>query len=153
MSGHEDVSSAISAQEILEILPHRFPFLLVDRVREVSDEKIVAIKNVSLNEPFFQGHFPGMPIMPGVLQVEAMAQAGGILAARTGGFDPKTQVVFFMAINNVKFRKPVIPGDQLVIEVTPLRRGKVWKMRGEARVDGKLVSEADFIATMGPKNP
>jgi len=144
-------SSEISAQEILKILPHRYPFLLVDRVRECTDDKIVAIKNVSWNEPFFNGHFPGMPIMPGVLQVEAMAQAGGILAVRSGDFDPETQVVFFMAINNVKFRKPVTPGDQLVLEVVPLRKGRVWKMRGEAKVDGTLVSEADFIATMAPK--
>ena len=145
-------STAVSAQEIQEILPHRFPFLLVDRVLSVDAEKIVAIKNVSWNEPFFPGHFPGMPVMPGVLQVEAMAQAGGILAAKSGQFDPATQVVFFMAINNVKFRKPVTPGDQLEITVVPLRTGRVWKMRGEARVDGAVVSEAEFLATMAPRD-
>jgi 3-hydroxyacyl-[acyl-carrier-protein] dehydratase len=144
-------STQVSAQEILSILPHRFPFLLVDRVREVTDEKIVALKNVSWNEPYFTGHFPDMPVMPGVLQVEAMAQAGGILAARTGGFDPERQVVFFMAIDKVKFRKPVTPGDQLVIEVVPLRRGRIWKMRGVATVDGETVSEAEFLATMAPR--
>jgi beta-hydroxyacyl-ACP dehydratase FabZ len=141
-------AAAISAQEILAILPHRYPILLVDRVREIAQDRIVAIKNVSWNEPFFQGHFPGMPIMPGVLQVEAMAQAGAILAVRSGDFDPVRQVVFFMAIDNVKFRKPVTPGDQLVIEVVPLRKGRIWKMKGEIRVDGQLVSQAEFLATM-----
>ena len=144
-------STQVSAQEILSILPHRFPFLLVDRVREVTEDRIVALKNVSWNEPYFTGHFPDMPVMPGVLQVEAMAQAGGILAARTGGFDPERQVVFFMAIDKVKFRKPVTPGDQLVIEVVPLRRGRIWKMRGVARVEGETVSEAEFLATMAPR--
>lgn len=143
--------TVVSAQEILEILPHRFPFLLIDRVVELGADKIVALKNVSWGEPYFQGHFPGMPIMPGVLQVEAMAQAGGILAAKSGDFDPKTQVVFFMAISDVKFRKPVTPGDQLVISVEPLRKGKIWKLRGEARVDGQVVSQAEFLATMAPK--
>jgi beta-hydroxyacyl-ACP dehydratase FabZ len=143
--------AAISAQEILSILPHRFPFLLVDRVQRVDDDRIVAIKNVSWGEPYFQGHFPGMPIMPGVLMVEAMAQAGGILAARTSDFDPATQVVFFMSIDNVKFRKTVTPGDQLELEVVPLRRGKIWKMKGEARVDGQVVCQADFMATMAPR--
>lgn len=141
----------ISAAEVLEILPHRFPFLMIDRVREVSDDKITCIKNVSWGEPFFQGHFPGMPVMPGVLQIEAMAQAGGILAAKTGGFDRQTQVMFFMSIDKVKFRKPVTPGDQLVIEVVPLRRGKIWKMRGEVKVDGDVVSQAEFVATMAPR--
>jgi 3-hydroxyacyl-[acyl-carrier-protein] dehydratase len=142
---------AVSAQEILSILPHRFPFLLIDRVREIAEDRIVALKNVSWNEPFFQGHFPGMPIMPGVLQVEAMAQAGAILAVRQGDFDPATQVVYFMAIDNVKFRRPVTPGDQLVIEVVPLRKGRIWKMKGEARVDGQVVSQAEFLATMAPR--
>jgi len=144
-------AAAITAQEILSILPHRFPFLLVDRVREIAEDRIVALKNVSWNEPFFQGHFPGMPIMPGVLQVEAMAQAGAILAVRSGDFDPVRQVVFFMAIDNVKFRKPVTPGDQLVIEVVPLRKGRIWKMKGEIRVDGQVVSQAEFLATMADR--
>lgn len=144
-------SASISAQEIASILPHRFPFLLVDRVRELADDKIVAIKNVSWNEPFFQGHFPGMPVMPGVLMVEAMAQAGGILAARTSNYDPEKQVMFFMAIDKVKFRKPVQPGDQLVIEVIPLRRGKIWKMQGKAMVEGEVVCSAEFLATMADR--
>ena len=142
---------AVTAQEILSILPHRYPFLLVDRVREVEADRIVAIKNVSWNEPFFQGHFPGMPIMPGVLQIEAMAQAGAILAVRQGDFDPAKQVVFFMAIDNVKFRRPVTPGDQLVIEVVPLRKGRIWKMKGVIKVDGQVVSQAEFVATMAPR--
>ncbi len=144
-------TAALSAQEILSILPHRFPFVLVDRVRELTDDKIVAIKNVSLGEPYFQGHFPGMPVMPGVLIVEAMAQAGGLLAARTTDFDPAKQVVFFMAIDKVKFRKPVTPGDQLVIEVVPLRKGKIWKMKGEVRVDDAVVCSAEFLATMADR--
>ncbi|HET6612285.1 MAG TPA: 3-hydroxyacyl-ACP dehydratase FabZ [Kofleriaceae bacterium] len=141
----------ISAADILSILPHRFPFLLVDRVLEVSEDRIVCIKNVSWGEPYFQGHFPGMPVMPGVLMVEALAQAGGILAAQSGGFDARTHVVFFMAIDKVKFRKPVTPGDQLVLEVVPLRRGRVWKMRGEAKVDGQVVCEGELLATIAPR--
>ena len=143
--------TVLTAEQILGILPHRFPFLLVDRVRELTPDRIVAVKNVSWNEPFFQGHFPGMPIMPGVLQVEAMAQAGGILAARTSDFDPEKQVVFFMAIDQVKFRNPVTPGDELVLEVVPLRKGRIWKMKGEARVDGQVVSSAEFLATMADR--
>jgi beta-hydroxyacyl-ACP dehydratase FabZ len=144
-------AKGLDAREILSVLPHRFPFLLIDRVVEVSEDKIVAIKNVSFGEPYFQGHFPGMPVMPGVLQVEAMAQAGGILAGQTGGFDPEKQVVYFMSIDGVKFRQPVTPGDQMVIEVEPLRKGRVWKMKGTVKVDGKVVSQAEFVATMADK--
>jgi beta-hydroxyacyl-ACP dehydratase FabZ len=146
-----DQSTSITAQEIQSLLPHRFPFLLVDRVISVDADKITAIKNVSLNEPFFPGHFPGMPIMPGVLIIEAMAQAGGILAARTSDYDPEKQVIMFMAIDKVKFRKPVTPGDQLVMEVVPLRRGKIWKMQGTAKVDGQVVCTAEFLATMADR--
>jgi 3-hydroxyacyl-[acyl-carrier-protein] dehydratase len=142
----------VQIQEILEILPHRYPFLLVDRVLEASDDKLVALKNVSMNEPFFQGHFPGHPVMPGVLIIEALAQAGGLLAARSGGFDRATQVVYFMAIDKAKFRKPVVPGDQLTLEVVPLRKGgAVWKFRGEAKVAGQLVCEAELLATIAKK--
>ncbi len=146
-----DESTALTAQQIQALLPHRFPFLLVDRVISIETDKITAIKNVSLNEPFFPGHFPGMPIMPGVLIIEAMAQAGGILAARTSDYNPETQVVMFMAIDKVKFRKPVTPGDQLVMEIVPLRRGKIWKMQGTAKVDGQVVCTAEFLATMADR--
>lgn len=146
-----DQSTSITAREIQSLLPHRFPFLLVDRVVSLDADKITAIKNVSLNEPFFPGHFPGMPIMPGVLIVEAMAQAGGILAARTSDYDPERQVVMFMAIDKVKFRKPVTPGDQLVMEVVPLRRGRIWKMQGTTTVDGQVVCTAEFMATMADR--
>jgi beta-hydroxyacyl-ACP dehydratase FabZ len=134
---------------IQAVLPHRYPFLLVDRVDELGPDKIVARKLVSANEPFFAGHFPGRPVMPGVLIVEALAQAGALLAAPLVGFDPTRQGIFFMAIDKVKFRKPVIPGDVLVLEVIPLRKGgSVWKMRGEAKVDGDVVAEAELVAVI-----
>ena len=148
MSGGAPV---LDAEQILAILPHRFPFLLVDRVIELGPERILALKNVTWNEPFFQGHFPGRPVMPGVLQVEAMAQAGGILAARQSDYDPSTHVMMFMAIDQVKFRRPVVPGDQLRIEVVPLRKGKIWKMKGTITVDGGVVSSAEFLATMAER--
>jgi 3-hydroxyacyl-[acyl-carrier-protein] dehydratase len=136
---------------IRAILPHRYPFLLVDRVDAVTADKIVARKMVTVNEPFFEGHFPGNPIMPGVLIVEALAQAGALLVAPQVGFDPARQVIFFMAIDKVKFRKPVVPGDALILEVVPLRRGgSAWKMRGEAKVDGGVVAEAEFLAGIKP---
>ncbi len=141
-------TSAISSAEILSILPHRFPILLVDKVLELAEDKVVAIKNVSWGEPYFQGHFPDMPIMPGVLIVEALAQAGGVLALKSESINPDTHVMFFLSINNVKFRKTVTPGDQLRLEVVPLRKGKVWKMRGEAFVDETLVCEAEFMASL-----
>jgi beta-hydroxyacyl-ACP dehydratase FabZ len=150
MSGGAPVP-VLNAEQILAILPHRFPFLLVDRVIELGEDRIVALKNVTWNEPFFQGHFPGQPVMPGVLQVEAMAQAGGILAARQSDYDPRTHVMMFMAIDQVKFRRPVVPGDQLHIEVVPLRKGKIWKMKGTVRVDGNVVSSAEFLATMAER--
>lgn len=145
-------SQTLKAEQILGLLPHRYPFLLIDRVLELTDDKVVALKNVSFNEPHFQGHFPGVPVMPGVLQIEAMAQAGGILASRVVTFDPSTHVMLFMAIDAVKFRKAVVPGDQLVIEVVPLRKGKIFKMRGEIKVDGKVVSEAEFLAGLAEKS-
>jgi len=148
----QPAKQSLSAQQILGLLPHRYPFLLIDRVLEISDEKIVALKNVSINEPHFQGHFPGVPVMPGVLQIEAMAQAGGILAARLIEFDAATHVMVFMAIDQVKFRKPVVPGDQLHIEVVPLRTGKICKMKGVIRRDGQVVSSAEFMAGLAPRD-
>ena len=146
----ETAASAAEAAaiDVSAVLPHRYPFLLVDRVREISDDKIVAIKNVSWGEPYFQGHFPGNPVMPGVLQVEAMAQAGGILAWKNGAFDVTKQAVYFMTIEKVKFRRMVKPGDQLVIAVEPLRRGRIWKLKGEITVDGEAVCQAEFMATI-----
>lgn len=142
----------MKAEQILGLLPHRYPFLLIDRVLELTDDKVVCLKNVSFNEPFFQGHFPGVPIMPGVLQIEAMAQAGGILASKAVSFDPTTHVMLFMAIDAVKFRKAVVPGDQLMIEVVPLRKGKIFKMKGEIKVDGNVVSSAEFLAGLAEKS-
>lgn len=137
-------------QKIMQYLPHRYPFLLVDRIIDMQKgESIVGIKNVTFNEPFFQGHFPGQPIMPGVLIVEAMAQVAGI-AAFSSGMEGKT--VYFMSIEKAKFRRPVIPGDQLRIEIKVLqRRGKVWKFSGSASVDGKIASEAEFTAMVTDK--
>jgi 3-hydroxyacyl-[acyl-carrier-protein] dehydratase len=140
---------AMNIREIEAVLPHRYPFLLIDQVEEIDDDKIVARKLVSRNEPHFEGHFPGHPVMPGVLIVEAMAQAGALFAARFTKFDPTKQVIYFMGIDAVKFRKPVVPGDVLRIEVTPLRRGgAVWKMRGEAKVGESVVAEAEFLASI-----
>jgi len=135
----------MDCREIQRILPHRFPFLLVDRIIDLKPkEKAVGIKNVTINEPFFQGHFPNYPIMPGVLIVEAMAQVGGILAFHSG---TKGNTVYFMSIEKAKFRKPVVPGDQLRFEVNVLQqRNKVWKFAAEAFVEDKLVAEAEFTA-------
>ncbi|KAA0257734.1 3-hydroxyacyl-ACP dehydratase FabZ [Deferribacter autotrophicus] len=133
---------------IKDILPHRYPFLLVDRVKEMTDKKIIALKNVTMNEEFFLGHFPEDPVMPGVLIIEALAQAGGILAFQFySEEDKKNAKVYFMAIDNAKFRKPVVPGDQLILEVEVVKRKRdVWKLKGEAKVDGHVVCEAEFMA-------
>ena len=144
----------LNYQEIIKILPHRYPFLLVDRIVELEPGKrVVGIKNVSINEPFFQGHFPGNPIMPGVLIVEAMAQVGGVLARLSMPDVSEKQdadTIFFMSIEKAKFRKPVVPGDQLILEVKPLRSGsRVWKMAGKAFVRDDLVAEAELVATIG----
>ena len=148
----EQPPGGMKAEQILGLLPHRYPFLLIDRVVELTDDKVVALKNVTFNEPHFQGHFPGVPVMPGVLQIEAMAQAGGILASRAIQFDPATHVMLVMAIDAVKFRKAVVPGDQLRIEVVPLRKGKIFKMKGEITVDGNVVSSAEFLAGLAEKS-
>jgi len=138
----------LDVMEILKLIPHRYPFLLVDRIVEIhGSEKIVGIKNVSFNENFFQGHFPNRPVMPGVLICEAMAQVGAILAdnARPGRDDNKTFVL--TGLDNVKFKRPVEPGDQLRMELTCLkRRGSFWKMQGVATVDGKVVAQAEISA-------
>jgi 3-hydroxyacyl-[acyl-carrier-protein] dehydratase len=133
---------SLDVNEIMKIIPHRYPFLLVDRIEEiVPGERVVGLKNVTINEPFFAGHFPGAPVMPGVLILEAMAQVGAVMVLKDLP-GRKNKLVFFVAIESAKFRRPVLPGDQLRIEVTAQSmRAKFGKMRGEAFVDGKLVAE------------
>jgi UDP-3-O-[3-hydroxymyristoyl] N-acetylglucosamine deacetylase / 3-hydroxyacyl-[acyl-carrier-protein] dehydratase len=149
ISERERERTVIEIQEIMEVLPHRYPFLLVDRVVELEEGKrIVGIKNVTINEPFFQGHFPGLPVMPGVLIIEAMAQVGGVLLMR-GLKDRESKVVMFTSLNNVKWRRPVKPGDQVRFELEMLQvRGMMAKMSGVARVDGEVVCEAEMGAVV-----
>ena len=143
-------------QKLLEMLPHRYPFLLVDRILEcIPGERVRGLKNVTMNEPFFQGHFPGLPIMPGVLIIEAMAQTGCILAFETMAANKNVPYdagspVFFMAMDRVRFRKPVVPGDQLIMDLTLLRtRGNAAKIKGIATVDDQVVAEAELMASFG----
>jgi 3-hydroxyacyl-[acyl-carrier-protein] dehydratase len=150
------MESIIDIQRIMERLPHRYPFLLIDRILEcVPGERVRGLKNVTINEPFFQGHFPGLPIMPGVMIIEAMAQAGGVLAVetavvKTGRTYDLGSPIYFMGMDRVRFRKPVVPGDQLIFELTILKqRPKVMKMAGTATVDGLIVTEAELMATFG----
>ncbi len=144
----------IMYEDIVKLLPHRYPFLLVDRITELEPGKrAVGLKNVTCNEHFFQGHFPGNPIMPGVLIIEAMAQVGGVLARHSIQDSLEKgdkSSIYFMAIDKVKFRRPVVPGDQIVFEVIPLRTGsKIWKVEGKAFVDNCLVAEAELMAQIG----
>lgn len=148
-AGHSNREQSVDIEQIMRILPHRYPFLLVDRIIEMQEKtRIVGIKNVTINEPFFQGHFPGHPIMPGVLIVEAMAQVGGVLLMGTVDA-PETKVVYFMSLDNVKFRRPVKPGDQLRIEVDIVQlRSTMCRIKGVAKVDDVVVCEADMAAVV-----
>lgn len=142
-----------SLEDIMRILPHRYPFLLVDRILELEmGKRIVGLKNVTINEPFFVGHFPQLPIMPGVLIVEAMAQVAGILALLSVPEQIGNQALYLMSLDKVRFRRPVVPGDQLILELSLLRAGrKFFRMKGEARVDGHLAAEAEIMAAVGKK--
>ncbi len=144
--------SVLDIQAIREILPHRYPFLLVDRIVELEPERIVGIKNVTANEPFFAGHFPDFPVMPGVLIVEAMAQVAGVLVLKEIP-DAKSKLVLLVSIEEAKFRKPVVPGDQLRIEMKVLRKkASVAKMSGTATVAGVVVSEATVMCKLADRN-
>lgn len=136
--------------EIARLLPHRYPFLLVDRVVELEpNKKLVGYKNVTANEEFFNGHFPGLPVMPGVLVLEALAQACAILAFKSTGYDPKDYVIYLMGIDGARFRKPVVPGDTLTLTAEVVKaRSAVWKQRGVATVGGQVVAEGEFLATI-----
>ncbi|MGY8992917.1 MAG: 3-hydroxyacyl-ACP dehydratase FabZ, partial [Rhodospirillales bacterium] len=138
----------IDINRIIEMIPHRYPFLMIDRIIEtVAEERAVAIKNVTINEPHFQGHFPGHPIMPGVLIIEAMAQTAAVLVVHTLGKEAEGKLVYFTAIESARFRRPVIPGDSIRITVNKQqRRSNLWRFGGEGWVDGNLVSEATFSA-------
>ncbi len=143
-----EAGKVIDIDRVMQMIPHRYPFLMVDRVVDVlPDQSAVGIKNVTINEPFFPGHFPARPIMPGVLIIESMAQTAAVLVVETLGERAEGKLVYFMSVENARFRKPVGPGDQLRIHVFKERnRGNVWKFRGEARVDGQLMAEATFAA-------
>jgi len=137
--------------EILNTLPHRYPFVLVDRVLEMEEgQSITALKNVTINEPFFQGHFPGQPVMPGVLIMEALAQVGAIMAYLSMGEDGADKLVYFAGMDKVRFRKKVTPGDQLILKVETVRKKmRIWTLEGKAYVDGKIAAEARLMATFG----
>jgi 3-hydroxyacyl-[acyl-carrier-protein] dehydratase len=147
MTSKTELGSADIAR-VLRLLPHRYPFLLVDRISDMDrDESAIGLKNVTINEPFFQGHFPGFPVMPGVLIIEGIAQTAGALCIHNIGETYRPQLVYFMGIDRAKFRKPVVPGDQLKYHVRKIRsRGRAWRFYGEAKVDGQVVAEAEVSA-------
>lgn len=143
------IASALNLEEILRILPHRYPFLLVDRILDIQPGQFVrGLKNVTYNEGFFQGHFPGRPVMPGVLILEALGQTGGVLAYSTFP-EAHDRIIYFMALDKVKFRRPVVPGDQLIMELKILHRSsRAWRMEGKAMVDGKVAAQAELTAAV-----
>jgi 3-hydroxyacyl-[acyl-carrier-protein] dehydratase len=149
----EEASTAVDIERIRQMIPHRYPFLMIDRVIDmVPGVRAVGIKCVTVNEPHFQGHFPHQAVMPGVLIVEAMAQTAGVLVVHTLGQDAEGKLVYFMSVDDCRFRRPVVPGDTLHVHVEKQRRrGNVWKFRGEARVDGVLVAEAVYAAMIMDK--
>lgn len=149
----DETAGVMTIQEILDFLPHRYPFLLIDRILEIEEGKrIVALKNVTMNEPFFQGHFPGIPIMPGVLIIEAMAQAGGVLVFKALP-NRHEKLVYFMGIENARFRRPVRPGDQLRLEMEVIRiKSRVGRLRGQALVDGAVAAEAEVMFSLVDKD-
>jgi len=146
-------SSSVDIRRILEMIPHRYPMLMVDRIVDMQlDYSAVGIKNVSINEPFFQGHFPAEPVMPGVLIIEAMAQTAAVLVVATFGQKSEGKLVYFMSIDGVRFRRPVVPGDRLELHVEKIQsRQTVWKFFGKAVVEGKVVAEATFAAMIRDK--
>ncbi len=139
---------SLDIERVKRMIPHRYPILMIDRVVDiVADESAVGVKNVSVNEPFFQGHFPDRPVMPGVLIIEAMAQSAAVLVVYTLGSESEGKLVYFMSIDNARFRKPVVPGDTLYVHVHKRQRHRnVWKFVSEAKVDGRVVAEATFAA-------
>ena len=145
------MSAIIDINEIKKYIPHRYPFLLVDRITELEiGKRVVGLKNVTVNEPFFPGHFPHNPVMPGVLIIEAMAQTAAVLAFKTDGSVPdEGSTVYFASVDNVRFKRPVVPGDQLVMEAQIVRKMRnIWKFSAVARVDGELATEADFMCAI-----
>ncbi len=139
---------SVDVMEIMQMIPHRYPFLLIDKVLDIkADQSAIGVKNVTINEPFFAGHFPRQPVMPGVLIVESMAQTAAVLVVETLGDEMAGRLVYFMTVDSARFRKPVFPGATMMVHVSKLRnRRNVWKFHGEARVDGNLVAEATFSA-------
>ena len=148
-----DYLDDIDVLKVMERIPHRYPFLMIDRIDNVVPyESAVGIKCVSIGEPHFQGHFPGKPVMPGVLIIESMAQTAGVMVVTSLGPESEGKLVYFMSIEEAKFRRPVVPGDRMEVHVVKKQnRGQVWKFRGEARVDGKVVAEATFSAMIRDK--
>lgn len=144
----QEATTEIDIQRIMQLIPHRYPFLMIDRVVDLTPgESATGVKNVSINEFYFQGHFPQRPVMPGVLIIEAMAQTAAVLVVQTLGQDSEGKLVYFMSVDNARFRRPVLPGDQLAVRVSRKQsRGNVWKFEGQALVEAKVVAEATFAA-------